>query len=78
MSHLIGKLDEAAIVGSGGCLSKAHVDEVSFVVQHGDERPSQASAGLHSTQPGVPDLTGDDLGACTCAQTHRLLSMSLF
>ena len=69
-THLIGKLNEAAIVGSGGCLSKAHVDEVGFVVQHCDEGPCQPSAGLHSSQSGVPNLTGDDLSPCTCTHTQ--------
>ena len=45
------------------------------MVQHCDEGPSQTSAGLHPTQPGVPDLTRDDLGACTCIQTHNLIGI---
>ncbi len=54
--HLIGKINEAAIVGCGGGLSKAHVDQVGFVLQNCDESPGETSPGLHSTKARVPNL----------------------
>lgn len=70
-SYLIGKINEAAIVGGGGCLSKAHVDEVCLVLQDCDESPCQPCARLHSTQSRVPNLAGDQLSSCTSAATCR-------
>ena len=77
--YLIGKINEAAIVGAGGRLSKAHVDEVCLVVQDCDESPCQACAGLHSTQSRVPNLAGDQLSSCTSAATcHSAVALELW
>ena len=39
LHYLIGKINETTIVGGGCGLPKAHVDEISFVLQDRDQSP---------------------------------------
>ena len=56
LHYLIGKINETTIVGGGCGLPKAHVDEISFVLQDRDQSPCQAGSSFHSAQAGVTDL----------------------
>ena len=39
LRYLIGKINETTIVGGGCGLPKAHVDEISLVLQDRDQSP---------------------------------------
>ncbi len=56
LRYLIGKIDETTIVGGGCGLAKAHVDQISLVLQDRDQSPREASSSFHSAQAGVTNL----------------------
>lgn len=56
LTYLVGKINEPTIVGGGCGLPKAHVDQISLVLQDRYQSPRQASSSFHSAQAGVANL----------------------